>query len=105
MQPIYSTIFFDFDGTLTSSLELWLQAFHHAFAKWGMKLEDETVVDKCFYRDFADVALEFNLPCAVEFGSLVEKKLSNSFEEVSLFPLVQIRTFVWLWCLLRLKRL
>ncbi len=81
----YSTIFFDFDGTLTPSLGLWLQAFHYAFSKFELKLSDETVVQRCFYRSFEDIVIEFNLPVAPEFGQLVYEGLHRCFDEAKLF--------------------
>jgi pyrophosphatase PpaX len=89
MQPIYSTILFDFDGTLTSSLELWLRAFHYAFAKFDQKVTDKVIIERCFYRAFADVVDEFNLPSAIEFGQMVKEGLSIVFEEAVLFSGVQ----------------
>jgi len=89
MHPIYSTILFDFDGTLTSSLELWLLAFHYAFAKFDLKLTDQVIIKRCFYRAFADVVVEFNLPSSIQFGQMVKEGLSIVFEEATLFSGVQ----------------
>lgn len=85
MHPKYSTILFDFDGTLTSSLELWLQAFHYAFSKFDLKLTDEIIIERCFYRAFAEVVDEFNLSSSVKFGQMVKEGLSIVFEEATLF--------------------
>jgi pyrophosphatase PpaX len=89
MQANYSTILFDFDGTLTSSLELWLQAFHYAFAKFGLKVTDDIIVRRCFYREFVDVVAEFNLPSSIQFGQLIREGLAIFFEEAKLFAGVQ----------------
>ncbi len=85
MYPIYSTILFDFDGTLTSSLELWLQAFHYAFAKFDIKLADQVIIERCFYREFAAVVEEFSLPSAIQFGQKVKEGLSIVHAENRLF--------------------
>jgi len=85
MNPTYSTILFDFDGTLTPSLELWLQAFHYAFSKFERRVSDETVVQRCFYRAFEDVVIEFDLPCTIEFGQFVYEGLHRSFDQARLF--------------------
>jgi len=89
MQANYSTILFDFDGTLTSSLELWLQAYHYAFSKFDVKLADEVVVKRCFYRNFEDVVAEFHLPNSLEFAGFIKEGLHIVFEEAKLFSGVQ----------------
>ncbi len=80
----YSTMLFDFDGTLTNSLELWLQSYHFAFSKFNFTHSDEVLIKKCFYRSLNDVAKEFNLP-AEEFRVHLNNGLRNAFENPALF--------------------
>ncbi len=89
MEASYSTILFDFDGTLTSSLELWLQAYRYAISKFDLNLSDETIINRCFYRDFDLMVKEFDMPCAVQFEQKLWEGLDIYFEEAKLFLGVQ----------------
>jgi pyrophosphatase PpaX len=80
----YSTMLFDFDGTLTNSLELWLQSYHFAFSKFNFTHSDDVVIKKCFYRSLNDVAVEFNIPVE-EFRIHLNTGLRNAFENPVLF--------------------
>ncbi len=80
----YSTILFDFDGTLTNSLELWLKSFHFAFAQFDKFHDDEKVIKKCFYRDFREVSEEFGVP-AEEFKLHLHTALLSAFKNPALF--------------------
>ena len=80
----YSTMLFDFDGTLTNSLELWLQSYHFAFSKFNFTHSDDVVIKKCFYRSLNDVAVEFNIPVE-EFRVHLNAGLRNAFENPVLF--------------------
>ncbi len=80
----YSTVLFDFDGTLTNSLELWLQSFHFAFSKFDKKHSDEVVIKKCFYRSLHDVSNDFGVPVE-EFRVHLQTGLLNAFENPALF--------------------
>lgn len=82
---MYSTILFDFDGTLTASLDLWLQAYRFAFAELGQAISDEVIVQRCFYRAFEEVVVEFSLPSKVQFAELVQLGLWEAFEHAKLF--------------------
>jgi pyrophosphatase PpaX len=84
----YSTVLFDFDGTLTNSLDLWVQAFQSSFAEFGLSFTDEEIIGRCFYRPFADVTAEFKMPYE-EFKTHFQEVLWQSFENPSLFPGVQ----------------
>lgn len=85
MKSNYSTILFDFDGTLISSLPVWRKAFHYAFSQFGQKHSDETIVKRCFYRPFEEVIVEFKLPTGKKFGGLVYEGLHKYFIEAELF--------------------
>jgi len=81
----YSTILFDFDGTLTNSLDLWVQAFHRAFAKFGLSFPEDLVIRRCFYRPFEEVTKEFGVPYQ-EFKMHFQEGIWESFANPSLFP-------------------
>lgn len=85
MLPKYSTVFFDFDGTLTSSLHTWLESFQYVFSQFGIRISDEEVIARCFYRDFEKVIAEFNLPCAETFRQMLLDKLAATSEKIKLF--------------------
>lgn len=80
----YSTVLFDFDGTLTNSLELWLQSFHYAFAQFDKKHTDDVVIKQCFYRSLKDVSADFLVP-EEEFRVHLQTGLWNAFENPDLF--------------------
>jgi len=81
----YSSILFDFDGTLTHSLHLWLRAYQLAFLFFGIKLSEQEVISRCFYRSWQDLADEFQLPSEDEFGRHVMIGLEDAMQEAVLF--------------------
>lgn len=81
----YSTILFDFDGTLTPSLPLWLKAYEFALAKSGVNLSPEEIVRTCFYRDWDEIVERFKLPSAEEFSANVHTGLDAAFADAILF--------------------
>ncbi len=85
---MYTTILFDFDGTLTPSLELWLQAYHYALTECKMELTEEGILEKCYFRDFDEVATDLGILPEAEFGRHVETGLAQAFAEAQLFPMV-----------------
>lgn len=82
----YQTILFDFDGTLTPSLELWLQAFQYALWQYERELPEDTIIKRFFYRDYHDVVTEFGLPSGPELERHVHDGLTLAFAEPLLFP-------------------
>lgn len=74
---MYRTILFDFDGTIVSSLELWLEGFRHAFSELGRDVPDSTIIERCFYRDGESLIAEFELECSKTFWGLVEARLTG----------------------------
>ncbi len=83
---MYNTVLFDFDGTLTPSLELWLQAFQYALRQYERELPEETIIQRFFYRDYHDVVKEFDLPSGPELERHVHDGLTLAFAEPRLFP-------------------
>jgi pyrophosphatase PpaX len=82
----YRAVLFDFDGTLTPSLPLWVKAFHIALSQYGIEFTDEIVVKRFFYRDWADVASELQLGSVERFVDSMHRGLREAFHEAELFP-------------------
>ena len=82
-------VLFDFDGTLTPSLPLWLEAYHIALRTFGVTLTDTEVLRRCFFRDRADVAADLGVCTASELEVEVDRGLQQSFVAAELFPLVR----------------
>lgn len=89
MTPGLRAVLFDFDGTLTPSLPLWLEAYHTALRTFGMTLTDAEVLRRCFFRDWADVAADLGVCSALELEAEVDRGLDQSFAAARLFPLVR----------------
>jgi len=82
----YRAVLFDFDGTLTPSLPLWVKAFHIAVEKFGLKLTDEEVIQRFFYRNWAQVAEELHFKSMEVFRDELHRGLRIAFHEAELFP-------------------
>jgi pyrophosphatase PpaX len=82
----FRAVLFDFDGTLTPSLPLWVKAFHIAVANTGAGFSDEEVVQRFFYRNWADVAAELKFASLGEFRDEVHRGLRIAFNDAQLFP-------------------
>lgn len=82
----YRAVLFDFDGTLTPSLPLWVKAFDIALRAFGLQLSHEDIVQRLFYRDWAESAKELNIPSIAEFQEEIFRGLRASFHEAELFP-------------------
>lgn len=87
--PALHSVLFDFDGTLTPSLPLWLKAYHLALARFGICLADEDVMRRCFFRDWADLASDFAVCTADEMRIEVDRGLQKAFLTATLFPQAQ----------------
>jgi pyrophosphatase PpaX len=81
----YSTILFDFDGTLTPSLPLWVQAFQYALEKYGIRMESTDVVSNCFYRSWDEIASSFQIPSVSDFRAHIHDGLDEAFIDAQLF--------------------
>lgn len=81
----YTTILFDFDGTLTHSLPVWLQAYQSALSGFGIRLTDDEVMRDCFYRPWDEIISRFNLPPRAEFGDRVLRGVEEYFDQAELF--------------------
>jgi pyrophosphatase PpaX len=77
---------FDFDGTLTPSLPLWVKAFRIALARFDVELPDAEIVRRFFYRDWAEVARELRIESAEVLQTEINAGLRIAFNEAELFP-------------------
>jgi pyrophosphatase PpaX len=81
----YSTILFDFDGTLTPSLDLWIEGLQLAFAKFSLYPAEDQIIDRCFYRCFEEIVSEFNITSIERFREEVHAGIWQSFGKAQLF--------------------
>lgn len=81
----YSTILFDFDGTLTHSLPLWMRAYQFALSQYGIDLPSDRVIEKCFYRPWEDLVKDFEIPSIEDFSAHVHTGLEAAMPEAILF--------------------
>lgn len=82
----YRAVLFDFDGTLTPSLPLWIKAFRLALAEFGHQSEDDVIVKRFFYRDWNEAARELGLESYAVLEAAVHRGLLSAFQEAVLFP-------------------
>jgi pyrophosphatase PpaX len=85
---MYTTIIFDFDGTLAPSLELWMKAFQHAFRSQNLELTDPHLFIKYFYQPLPITAAECGITSIPEYIKQVEKGYFEAFKAIRLFPQV-----------------
>jgi HAD superfamily hydrolase (TIGR01509 family) len=82
----YRAVLFDFDGTLTPSLPLWVKAFHIAVEKVGANFSDDEVIQRFFYRNWNDVATELGFASLDVFRDEIHRGLRVAFHDAVLFP-------------------
>jgi pyrophosphatase PpaX len=80
----YSTILFDFDGTLSPTTVLWLKAFRQTLLDFGQSVSDKIILERCFYHSWVEIARTFNLPPESRLGDKVTARLCSLSEEVRL---------------------
>jgi pyrophosphatase PpaX len=83
---LYRTLLVDFDGTLTPSLTLWLEAFQYALAQLGRTVPDATIIQRFYYRPYDETAAEFDLGSGAEFERHVKDGLTKTLATAELFP-------------------
>ena len=83
----YRAVLFDFDGTLTPSLPLWVKAYQIALGSLGVTLTCAEIVERCFFRDWSDAAANVGVTSAEALRVAVEQGLLEAFREAVLFPL------------------
>jgi HAD superfamily hydrolase (TIGR01509 family) len=84
----YRAALFDFDGTLTPSLPLWIKAFRIALTELGHEFSDEEIIKRFFYRDWEEAARELGLESYSVLEREVHRGLRSAFHEAVLFPQV-----------------
>jgi HAD superfamily hydrolase (TIGR01509 family) len=84
----YGAVLFDFDGTLTPSLPLWVKAYHLGLLHFDIELSDAELIRRCFFREWNEVAAELRIASAQELRDQVHLGLRSAFLEARLFPLV-----------------
>ena len=89
MQIPFRAVLFDFDGTLTPSLPLWLKAYHLALARFDLELSESEVLRRCFFRDWADVAADLGVCNETQLRAAVDEGLQHAFADAELFPQVR----------------
>ncbi|HEY6643102.1 HAD family hydrolase [Povalibacter sp.] len=80
---------FDFDGTLTPSLPLWVRAYQIALQTFGIEASDDEVLRHCFFRDCADVAVIYGSFTGPELEVQLDIGLQAAFLQAELFPLAR----------------
>ena len=84
--PMFRTILFDFDGTLIFSLDCWFRAFVSALDRYGIRMEESEIISRCFYRPYADVAKDLDIPSGQELKDFVHEGLTLTYPDAELFP-------------------
>jgi HAD superfamily hydrolase (TIGR01509 family) len=84
-QPLRAVLF-DFDGTLTPSLPLWLNAYQLTLRHFNIEISDDEVLRRCFFRDWAVIAAEFNVFTAEQLQAQLAIGLQQAFTDAVLFP-------------------
>jgi pyrophosphatase PpaX len=84
----YRAILFDFDGTLTPSLPLWVKAFHIALREYDVELTDQEVIERLFFRDWNEAAASLRVPTGSRFAASVHRGLRTAFQEAVLYPAI-----------------
>lgn len=85
----YDTILFDFDGTLTPSLDLWVAAYQYALTTCDIHLTQQEIIQRCFYRSYQAIAADLGIAPERNFTRLVEAGLEQAFEQARLYPMAR----------------
>ena len=88
--PKYRAVLFDFDGTLTPSLPLWVKGYRIALGgAFGLALSDDEIIKRCFFRDWSDLAADLGIASVEELREQVQVGVHEAFLEAELFPLAR----------------
>jgi len=82
----YRAVLFDFDGTLTPSLPLWVKAFHIALRDFSIEVEEREIVRRFFYRDWGEVARELGIQSEEVLQKAIHRGLREAFQDAILYP-------------------
>lgn len=83
---MYQTLLFDFDGTLSPTLDYWLVGFKYALKKLGVEVPETTIIQHCFYKGEKEIAETFALESCDEFWQLVSEGMKDHYAAPELFP-------------------
>jgi pyrophosphatase PpaX len=84
----YRAALFDFDGTLTPSLPLWVKALRIAAKSLGHEFSDEELIRRFFYRNWTEVARELEVESFEVLQREIHRGLQIAFCDAVLFPQV-----------------
>jgi len=79
-------VLFDFDGTLTPSLPLWIRAFQVAFEGCGIQVSEADVIDRFFIQDTNRAFEGLPIRSMEEVRAGIKVGLREAFREAILFP-------------------
>jgi pyrophosphatase PpaX len=82
----YKGILFDFDGTLSPSLPLWVKAFQDVLIDYGTTVSANEAALRCLYRPWDDIAQDFGIKPGDEFNSRVISSLQKAYVNAVLYP-------------------
>lgn len=85
----YRAALFDFDGTLSPSLPLWVKAYRSALLRFGVAVDDDEVRRRCLFKDFSVVATHYGVFSARELEEGLDSALPVVFADAELFPLAR----------------
>jgi HAD superfamily hydrolase (TIGR01509 family) len=83
---MYKALLFDFDGTLTPSLPLWVKAFQDVLAHYDIDVSEEVAASRCLYRPWDVIARDFGLHPGDDFNFNVVTSLQKLYLEAVLYP-------------------
>ncbi len=83
---MYTTILFDFDGTLAPSLPRYMAAFKATFAAFGRQIPDEKAFVKYWYLPLPEIIAASGAPSPEEFSRLLGHSYLQNFATLELFP-------------------
>jgi hypothetical protein len=87
-KPNYRAVLFDFDGTLTPSLPLWVKGYHIALSgSFGLEVSDDEIIKRCFFRDWGDVAADLHIASVDELRLQVQLGVQRLFSRRNFFRL------------------
>jgi pyrophosphatase PpaX len=82
----YRAVLFDFDGTLTPSLPLWIRAFQVALDGCGIQVSEADVIDRFFIQDINRAFEGLPIRSMEEVRAGIKDGLRQAFREAVLFP-------------------
>ncbi len=81
----YRTLLFDFDGTLSPTLDYWFSSFRRALVRLGIQASDDEIFEKCFYKDDAEIGPAFGFDSCATFWKYTFEALNEEFATAEMF--------------------